>query len=293
MAEELAYYASKGFNILRLPISWERLQHELSGDLVVAYKTRVAAFVKRANTAGWRVILDLHNYNRYAIGTFDAAGQQVDSYSQHVLGDADLHITHLVDVWTRLATLFKGKPRVMFNIMNEPHDFAITSDNWFAMVQMVIDAIRDAGAKQLILVPNSRGSDVDHWSKYAPNGGSLDSVAALSITDKANNIAFDMHAYQDNPVSPTSYVDLVTPVTQWAIKHRKRLFLSECGVVNGAANGPSAISNLLSYLNAHRSVWVGWTAWNLAPYNLTRVGDYTADGAQMAWYTPYLTPNTV
>ena len=160
-------------------------------------------------------------------------------------------------------------------------------------LQTVIDAIRGAGAKQLILVPNSRGSDVDHWGKYAPNGGSLDSVAALSITDKANNIAFDMHAYQDNPASPTSYVDLVTPVTQWAIKHRKRLFLSECGVVNGAANGPSAISNLLSYLNAHRSVWVGWTAWNLAPYNLTQAGDYTADGPQMAWYTPYLTPNTV
>src|SRR5215475_10313595 len=111
MAAELAYYGRKGFNILRLPISWERLQHELSGDFDTAYKTRVAAFVKRANTAAWRVILDLHNYNRYATGAFDAAGQQVDTYSQHVLGDGVLTIAHLVDVWTRMATLFKGKPR--------------------------------------------------------------------------------------------------------------------------------------------------------------------------------------
>jgi endoglucanase len=176
--------------------------------------------------------------------------------------------------------------------MNEPHDFPIASDDWFSMVQSVINAIRGVGAKQLILVPNSRGSDVDHWNTYAPNGGPLDSVAALTISDSANNFAFDMHAYQDNPSSATSYVDLLTPVTDWAIANGKRLFLSEFGVVNDAANGPSAIGSLLSYLNAHRAVWVGWTAWNLAPYNLT-TNDYTADGPQMAWFTPYLTANTV
>jgi hypothetical protein len=44
----------------------------------------------------------------------------------------------------------------------------------------MIDAIRETGADQLILVPNSRGSDVDHWATYSPNGGSLDSVAALT-----------------------------------------------------------------------------------------------------------------
>jgi endoglucanase len=108
-------------------------------------------------------------------------------------------------------------------------------------------------------VPNSRGSDVDHWDTYAPNGGSLDSEAALAITDSMDNYAFDMHAYQDFPDSSTSYVELLTPVTDWATTNGKRLFLSELGVANGAANGEAALGNLLEYLNDNNNVWIGWT----------------------------------
>jgi endoglucanase len=293
LAAELTFYASKGFNILRLPISWERLQHDLNGDLDADYAGKVQSFVSQANAGGWVVIIDLHNYNRYATGAFDAAGVQVNTYAQQVFGDRSLDESHLADVWTKLALMFLGNPDVVFNIMNEPHDFPVTSDDWFAKIQTVIAAIRGAGADQLILVPNSRGSDVDHWDTYAPNGGSLDSKAALVITDSANNYAFDMHAYQDDPSSPTSYVTLVTGVTNWAKANGERLFLSEFGSVNGAGNGAAALGNLLTYLNDNSDVWVGWTTWNLPPYNITMVDDYTADGPEMAWYTPYLTPNII
>jgi endoglucanase len=193
--------------------------------------------------------------------------------------------------------MFLGNPGVIFNIMNEPHDFHVTSDGWFARIQTVIDAIRGTGADQLILVPNSRGSDVDHWNSPIKdldgNVGSPDSVAALVITDSANNYAFDMHAYQDEPDSLDSYITLVTPVTNWAKANGKRLFLSEFGIANGAVNGPAALGNLLTYLNDNSDVWMGWTTWNLPPYNITMEGDYTADGPEMAWYRPYLTRNTI
>jgi len=153
--------------------------------------------------------------------------------------------------------------------MNEPHDFSVISDSWFAKIQTVMDAIRATGAEQLILVPNSCGSDVDHWNTYAPNGGSLDSVAALAISDSADNYAFDMHAYQDFPSSPASYADLLTPVTGWA-KNGKRLFLSELGVANEAPNGEPALGSLLGYLNDNSNVFIGWTIWNLPPNNISR-----------------------
>ena len=299
LAAELTFYASKGFNILRLPISWERVQHDLKGELDADYAGQVSSFVNQANAGGWVVIIDLHNYNRYAAGAFDAAGVQVNTYTQYIFGEGSLDESHLADVWTRLAMMFLGNPGVIFNIMNEPHDFHVISDDWFARIQTVMDAIRGTGADQLILVPNSRGSDVDHWDSYSPNTdfdgnlGSLDSVAALVITDSANNYAFDMHAYQDNPDSPNSYVTLVTPVTDWAKANNKRLFLSELGVVNGAVNGAAALGNLMTYLNDNSDVWVGWTTWNLPPYHITAEGDYTADGPEMAWYTPYLTPNII
>lgn len=290
LAAELAFYGAKGFNAFRLPISWERLQHSLNGPLDLDYLNSVQAFTDQAKAAGWLVIVDLHNYNRYATDAFDAGGAQVDTYTQRIFGDGFLDVSHLSDVWTRLADAFLGKPDIVFNIMNEPHDFNVISDTWFSNVQTVIDAIRMTGADQLILVPNSRGSDVDHWDTYAPNGGSLDSEAALQITDSADNYAFDMHAYQDDPTSATSYVELLTPVTDWATKNGKRLFLSELGVQNGAAKGELALGKLLEYLNDNNTVWIGWTTWNLPPYNISQVDNYTADGPEMAWYAPHLTP---
>ena len=288
---ELAFYKSRGFNALRLPISWERLQHGLNGPLDTDYVNQLAACISQTTSAGWLTIVDLHNYNRYAEGVFDDGGHQLTSFQQRIFGDGVLGTVHLVDVWTKIARLFFGNKNLAFNIMNEPHDFPVASDTWFADIQTVIDAIRATGADQLILVPNSRGSDVDHWSSYAPNGGPLDSVAALAITDSANNYAFDMHAYQDQPSSPTSYKDSLTEVTAWARSNARRLFLSELGVADGAAMGAAALGELLSYLNENGDVWVGWTAWNLPPYNLTQAGNYTADTSKMAWYTPYLTPD--
>ncbi len=287
---ELAYFRSRGFNVIRLPISWERLQHTLGGPLDTAYSAGMMGYINAATGQGFHVVLDLHNYNRYAVGAFNASGAQVATYTQHVLGDGTLTVTHLRDVWVTLVGLVGSNPRVILNLMNEPHDFPMDSTAWFGAVQMVMNAIRAAGSTQLILVPNSRASDVTHWSTYSPNGGPLDSVAALAITDGANNYAFDMHAYQDNPGSSTSYANLMSEVTTWARSHGRRLFLSELGSDASATNGAAGVGGLLTDLNTNSDVWMGWTPWDLAPYALT-TGTHTADAPPMAWYTPFLTPN--
>jgi endoglucanase len=288
IADELSYFNAKGMNVIRLPISWERLQHELNGPLDATYVAGMMSYIDAATGAGFSVVLDLHNYNRYATGTHDAGGMQVDGYTQQVMGDGVLAISHLVDVWVKLTNLVQTNPDVILGLMNEPHDFPMISTAWFAGLQQVIDAIRAAGSTQLILVPNSRGSDVDHWDTYAPNGGPLDSVAALAITDGANNYAFDMHAYQDTPSSATSYASLVATVAAWANDNGKKLFLSELGSLSGTPNGAAAVGGLLAKLDSD-GVWLGWTAWDLPPYALTN-GTHTADAPSMAWYDPSLTP---
>ena len=290
-ASELAYFKSKGFNTIRLPISWERLQHVLNGPLDEPYVAGVMAYINAATAAGFYIVLDLHNYNRYAQNAFNASGAQVPGYTQRIMGDGVLQISHLADVWVKLVQRVLGNQKVILNLMNEPHDFPLDSTAWFSGIQTVMNAIRATGSTHLILVPNSRGSDVDHWITYAPNGGPLDSVAALTITDSANNYAFDMHAYQDNPASATSYSTLVSTVTAWAKTNKKKLFLSEMGSANAAANGSVGVGGLLSYLNANNDVWLGWTPWNLPPYSITDTSSYAADGAQMPWYAPFLVPS--
>lgn len=286
---ELAYFKAKGMNVIRLPISWERLQHQLYGALTQSYVTLMTDYINTATAAGFVIVLDLHNYNRFAVNAYNASGTQVSGYTQHTLYDGTLTLDHLRDVWVKLVGVVGSNPSVILNLMNESHDFNRTSNGWFADLNTLIAAIRAAGSTQLILVPNSRSSDVTHWSSYAPNGGDVDAVAALAITDSANNYAYDMHAYLDAPSSCSAYSSLVTEVTTWATTNHKRLFLSELGASTSASNGACAISSLLSYLNSHADVWLGWTPWDLSPYNLT--SGHTADGPEMPWYTPSLTPN--
>jgi endoglucanase len=287
---ELAYFKSKGFNVIRLPISWERVQHTLYGPLTQTYVNTMMDFINTASGQGFTIVLDLHNYNRYAINTHDSQGVQQYGWSQHVLYDGYLTLDHLRDVWVKLTSLVAANPNVIINIMNESHDFNRPSNAWFADINTLIAEIRGAESSvhHLILVPNSRSSDVDHWFSYSPNGGDLDSVAALAVTDSANNFAYDMHSYLPYPGSCTAFRDQIVAVTNWATTNGKKMFLSELGVNRGSGNGPCAINSLLSYMNSHGDVWLGWTPWDLDPYNITN-GD-TSDNVEMAWYAPFLTP---
>lgn len=283
---ELDFYKSNGMNSVRLPISWERLQHTLGGPLDSAYQTKMVEYVNDATSRGFKVVLDLHNYGRYAVGAYDSSGKQVSTYKKQVLGDGVLTFAHISDVWTKLSQLFSGNQAVIFNIMNEQHDAdpRLSSTDVFSGYQTVLNAIRATGAKNLVLFPNTRSSDTHHWSTWLPQrSGPLDSVAALAITDSANNLAFDMHSYQ----SIDSWNSDIIVVTEWAKTNKKKLFMSELGTTSGSAG----IATLLSYMNANSDVWLGWTAWNLDPYTFiltNRTSGVVAGTAKFPWFSPYL-----
>ena len=60
---EIDYYADRGFNALRLPFRWERVQPELHGPLDSAGDfERVRQVVKWITGRGMIAILDLHDY---------------------------------------------------------------------------------------------------------------------------------------------------------------------------------------------------------------------------------------
>lgn len=283
---EFAYYRNKGVNTIRLPISWERLQHTLNGPLDATYQAKMVEYVNEATvTYGFNLVLDLHNYGRYATGAFNSTGGQVSTYTQRTLGDGVLTFAHVSDVWVKLGTIFKDNPKVIFNLMNEQHDAAGTLDSTaiFGGYQDVLNALRSTGATQLVLFPNTRSSDTHHWSTWSPEGGPLDSAIAAKVVDPANNLAYDMHSYQGTD----SWNADIQVVTNWARANGKKLFLSELGTTSGSA----AVSTILTYLNANSDVWLGWTTWNLDPYTIMVTNLSTGvvtDTAKMAWYAPFL-----
>ncbi len=63
--EELDYYHSKGLDLIRLPFSWERIQHTLNDNLNSAELNRIKTVIQAATTRNMYVLLDFHNSARY------------------------------------------------------------------------------------------------------------------------------------------------------------------------------------------------------------------------------------
>lgn len=132
--ESLRYLASRGYNTIRLPFLWERIQSTLSGALYAAGIARFRSMVQRCAAARLGVILDLHNYARYSNKTFGEAGGPTQA--------------DLVDFWTRMSDEFGSDPWVVgYGLMNEPHDIpasyssVATLNTWDATTESwVVDA---------------------------------------------------------------------------------------------------------------------------------------------------------
>ncbi len=242
---EIQYYASKGLNIIRLPIAWERLQPTLGGPLSASELSQVARVVSYANSLGMAVDLDLHNYGNYN-------GQPISS--------AAVPISDFVNVWGQLATQFAGS-NVLFGLMNEP---SLPASTWLTAQNSAIGAIRAAGATtQTILVS---GIDYDTASTWISSGNAA--TFGNSIVDPDNNYAFEVHQYFDSDgsgvggdtVSATIGEQDLAAITEWANQNNARLFLGEFGS-NSDSTALANLQNTLSYMAANSHVWLGGTEW--------------------------------
>jgi endoglucanase len=126
-------------------------------------------------------MIDIHNFARWngnIIGQSGPSGPSDDDF---------------VSLWQQLATHYAGEIKVMFGIMNEPHDLDITK--WAATCQKVVNAIRGTGATgQLILLP---GTNFDNAALLV-SSGSADALMAIKNPDgTTNGLVLDIHKYLD------------------------------------------------------------------------------------------------
>lgn len=154
------------------------------------YRRKVVTFVRRLEDARIHPILDLH-----AAGP---AGYPADQAVNNLrsLPDTD----HSLDFWRSLAKRFGDDRAVLFDLYNEPHDVGwkclrdgceITNDldpgvpdYQAAGTQSLVDAIRDAGARNVIMVPGlAYTSDLSKWRRYRP-------------ADPLHRLAASLHTYE-------------------------------------------------------------------------------------------------
>ena len=272
---ELAYFASEGMNVIRLPFHWEVLQPVAKGPLVPAEVQRLKDVVAAASKKNMSVLLDPHNYARY--------------YGK-VIGGTDVSDADFADFWGRMAGEFRSDPHVWFGLMNEPHD--MPTPQWFGAANAAVAAIRKAGAKNLILIPGNGWSGAHSW---LASGNDI----LLQIKDPANHSAFEAHQYLDtdnsgthpDAVSATVGSERLRVFTDWCRRNHRRAFLGEFGVgVNDT--GRAAIGDMLTMMEQNRDVWIGYTWWSAGPwwgnYMFTIEPDKGTDRPQMSWLLPHL-----
>jgi endoglucanase len=247
--DTIAYFVAKGMNIIRVPVLWERIQRRLGEDLDSAEMERLDAVIGDAASRGMRVILDVHNYA---------------AYKGSVLGTKGLPPTALGDLWRRIAQRYKSNGAVVFGLMNEPN--GLSTETWLEAANVAIAEIRQTGADNLILVPGNGWSSARSWVEG--NYGTPNGEVMLDVKDPANNFVYEVHQYFNADWTGTSAdcqnvdigISTLTPVTEWARQHGKRVFLGEIGVGPGSVC-LDALDRVLRFMRGNSDVWSGWTYW--------------------------------
>ena len=244
------------------------LETGLGSTLNETYFTELSAAVHYITSKGGYVILDAHNYMRYNDPSMQpSSGSVIGNTSDTKAATTE----NLAAFWAELSTRFIINTNVIFGIMNEPHDMptslVLKND------QAMIDAIRNAGAQQLILVPGNGFTGAQRWLNSTCSDETLECIpnaeVLLAITDPLDNFAFDMHLYFDNDTSGTheectlAAPTNLLPVTTWLQENNHTAFLSEFG----AGSNPTCfetLGNTITHLE-DSGVFIGWTYWSAGP----------------------------
>jgi endoglucanase len=248
-ADNLDYYASKGFTVVRLPYRWERLQHALFGKLDSLELGRINDFVAAARARNMRVILSPHNFGRY----------RVDGKTT-LIGTAKVPIEAFADFSYKVAAAFAGDDAIYaLSLMNEPHD---SGGMWKQTAQAGLDAIRRADRERLVLAPGDQWSEASKWQRYNDD---------FLLDDPASRLIYEAHQYFDadhtgtykvgytlSGATPDRGVAWVRPFVEWLKQHEFRGILTEFGVPNDDARWLELLQDLLAYLAKEKIPWTYW-----------------------------------
>jgi endoglucanase len=268
--QHIDYYKSRGFDVVRLPFRWERLQPTLFGDLEAIELGRIKSFLAAAQVRDMKVILSPHNYGRYSIdGKFA------------LIGSGQVPIDAFADFWRRLTTEFAGDATVYaVSLMNEPHD---SGGLWKSVAQAGLEAIRRIDRQRLVLAPGDQWSGAWSWKRFNNN---------FLLDDPTGNLVYEAHQYfdadrsgkyrenyADSGAYPDLGIDLVRPFAGWLREHRVRGILTEFGVPNNDSRWLEVIDRLLPWLAGQNVPWIYWAGgpwWGRYPLSAEPMGGVDA-----------------
>ncbi|MFE9066731.1 glycoside hydrolase family 5 protein [Streptomyces violaceusniger] len=246
-------------NAVRIPLNeecWLGLSHINPAYGGANYIAAVKALVARLEAHGITPIVELHwSHGRYTGGDSHCPGTEYAT-CQKPMPNAQ----YTPAFWTSVAQTFKSDQAVVFDLFNEPFPDRATSDLtaawkcWLdggscpgidfqvAGMQTLLNAVRTAGARNLVLIPGvAYSNDLRQWLTYKPN-------------DPAGNLAAAWHTYNFNTCSSEScFNEQLAPVIA-----QVPFVAGEIGE-NTCSHG--YIDGVMAWLDAKGASYLGWT-WN-------------------------------
>ncbi|MEQ1652384.1 MAG: glycoside hydrolase family 5 protein [Hyphomicrobium sp.] len=254
---EVTFCAAQGFNVVRLPFKWDRLQPDLGNAFATDEWNHINRTITWAKRAGLSLILDPHNYAHRRV--------RDDAFTvDHLIGSERVPVMAFAAFWEELARRTKQHKHVIFGLMNEPADIA--ADAWRNIANDTIAAIRSTGARNLILVPGTAYTGAHSWIDAG-------NTVLDSLRDSENNFAIEVHQYLDADssgrsgpaLSETIGVERLQAFQAWARAQKFKAFLGEFGAGADAVS-LKALAAMVREMDSNRDVWIGWTAWAAGPW---------------------------
>ncbi|KAI0123280.1 endoglucanase 1 [Xylariales sp. AK1849] len=259
------YVDQNNVNLFRIAFLLERMAPPATGLGTTFNETHFDYYKQAVDyvtvTKGAYAILDPHNYMRYN----DPSSQP---YSGSVIGNTSdvtaATTAQFGEFWGELASRFANNTKVIFGLMNEPHDMPtslVLTNN-----QAAIDGIRAAGASNLIIMPGNSWTGGHAWTQ----GTDPSSALLQTFNDPLNNTAIDIHEYLDTDYSgghlecvsdPATNLD---PLTAWLKEYNLKAFITEFGGSN-ATSCLTMLPDMINYM-ADNEEYIGWTAWAAGPF---------------------------
>ncbi|KAH8673927.1 glycoside hydrolase superfamily, partial [Xylariales sp. PMI_506] len=255
---QMQHFVGEGLNLMRIPTSWQYLvNNDLGGDLDSSNFGTYNQLIEDCLDTGAYCMIDIHNFARWNGGIIGQGGPTDDEF---------------VSLWTQLATNYATDDKVVFELMNEPHDLDI--DTWAATLQKVVTAIRNAGAtSQMILLS---GTNFDSAATLVSSGSA---AALMSITNpdgSTDGLILDIHKYLDIDNSGTheecvtNNVGNFTTLASFLRENGRQGIISE----SGASSDASCFTNFCeqnAFINQNSDVFLGFVAWAAGSFSTSYV----------------------
>ena len=275
------YFVTKGMNTVRIPFRWEYLQPNLglAIDFTKGYGKQLMDLVGTLSNAGIYVIVDMHNYMRYPLGSGnDGPVIGVDSKATAVL---------YAKAWQEIAAEIMRRNYnnnyVLLDLMNEPWSSrgeSLSSSPSKLSTEIILDnyiaamtAIRSVGFKGMLLLEGNAFSGLLDWE--ANYYGTPNATVFMPKNIPDSNYAINVHQYLGQNAAPTT-TDCVTPSTlltlknfsqfvTWMSTNKVPVILTETGGIP-SSNCTQDINIFLSALESNayqpgQGGFIGWLGW--------------------------------